>query len=98
MNGRDEIETLAQRFKAMGDPTRLAILGMLRECDDSLCACEIECCFQLSQPTISHHLRQLKEAGLVEAERRGTWMHFRIASDGIEAIERFVRGFERTPR
>lgn len=88
----EAVEALARRFKVMGDPTRLAILAMLRDADGSLCACEIEASFELSQPTISHHLRQLKAAGLVLAERRGTWMHFEIAPEGVTAIEDFVRG------
>ena len=89
---REQVDALARRFKAMGDPTRLAILVMLRDCDGSLCACDIEASFDLSQPTISHHLRQLKAAGLVHAQRRGSWMHFHLAPEGVEAIEAFVRG------
>lgn len=85
---------LARRFRALGDPTRLAILAMLRDCCGSLCACDIEGRFELSQPTISHHLRQLKAAGLVEVERRGTWMHFRIAPDGLETLSNFLRELE----
>lgn len=88
----EAVESLAKRFKAMGDPTRLAILALLRDADASLCACELEASFQLSQPTISHHLRQLKAAGLIHAERRGSWMHFHLAPEGVEAIETFVTG------
>lgn len=86
----EDVDVLARRFKAMGHPTRLAILAMIRDAEDSLCACEIEASFELSQPTISHHLRQLKDAGLIHAVRRGTWMHFHLAPEGVEALERFV--------
>lgn len=87
-----DVGNLAKRFKAMGDATRLAILGMLRDAAAPLCACEIEQSFDLSQPTISHHLRQLKAAGLLHSERRGTWMYFHLAPEGVEAIDRFVAG------
>ena len=86
-----QVQALARAFKAMGDPTRVAILAMLRDCGDSLCACEIEASFELSQPTISHHLRQLRQAGLVTSERRGSWMHYRLAPEGVDTIESFAR-------
>ncbi|HKK71117.1 MAG TPA: metalloregulator ArsR/SmtB family transcription factor [Candidatus Krumholzibacteria bacterium] len=88
----EPVQALSRAFKAMGDPTRLAILAMLRDCDGSLCACEIEASFDLSQPTISHHLRQLRQAGLVVCERRGSWMHYRLEPESAAAIEGFARG------
>ena len=91
--GRGEPDqALSRTFKAMGDPTRLAILAMLRDCDGSLCACDIEESFDLSQPTISHHLRQLRQAGLVVCERRASWMHYRLEPTSAAAIEDFARG------
>lgn len=91
LSGR-EVASLARRFKAMGDPTRLAMLLALRDCAESLCACEIESGFDLSQPTISHHLRVLKEAGLVESERHASWMYYRISASGLAEVESFVHG------
>ena len=88
----DDVDRLAAQFKALGDPTRLAIVALLRDADAPLCACEIETSFDLSQPTISHHLRQLRGAGLLHAERRGTWMYFHLAPEGIDALDAFVRG------
>jgi ArsR family transcriptional regulator len=64
--------------KALADETRLEILGMLAERTGELCACEIEAHFDLSQPTISHHLKILRQAGLVRATRRGTWQHYSL--------------------
>ena len=89
-----EVTDLAARLKALADPTRLAILLMLRDRGGSLCACEIEAAFDLSQPTISHHLRRLRTAGLVEAERRGSWMHFRVTDGALTAIGDFARSFD----
>jgi ArsR family transcriptional regulator, arsenate/arsenite/antimonite-responsive transcriptional repressor len=74
-----DLTAFASLFKALGDETRLSILGFLRAKQDTLCACEIEGHVKdLSQPTISHHLRLLREAGLVTAERRGTWVYYAI--------------------
>ena len=71
---RDE---LAARLKALADPTRVGIVNRLASCD-CLCVCDLTEAFELSQPTISHHLKILREAGLVEAERRGTWGYYRL--------------------
>jgi ArsR family transcriptional regulator len=71
-----DLAAFATLFKALGDETRLRILGFLLAKGDALCVCHIEDHVkELSQPTISHHLRLLREAGLVTAERRGTWVH-----------------------
>lgn len=80
----------AQRYaplcKIMSDGTRLGIFGLLLAAEAPLCACEIEACFDLSQPTISHHLRLLRESGLVTTERRGTWIHYSLAPAGADMI------------
>jgi ArsR family transcriptional regulator len=73
-------ERLAAQFKALGDPTRLAIVNCLAAYGDT-CVCDFD--VGLSQPTISHHLRVLREAGLVTAERRGTWMHYRLVPEAV---------------
>jgi ArsR family transcriptional regulator len=90
----------AQRFaplcKALGDGTRLGILGLLIASEEPLCACELEACFDLSQPTISHHLRLLREAGLVETERRGTWIHYSLAPAGAALASEFAAWLGRT--
>ncbi len=77
-------EQLAQILKALADPTRLQILAMLKRpgcCSmgpkGGLCACDIEGQLKLSQPTISHHMKVLREAGLVDAEKIGQWMWYR---------------------
>jgi ArsR family transcriptional regulator, arsenate/arsenite/antimonite-responsive transcriptional repressor len=81
----DEFEELSSRFKALSDPTRLAIVNRLAGRGES-CVCELVT-LGLSQPTISHHLRVLREAGLVEvARRRGTWRYYRLVPEAVEAL------------
>ena len=76
----DETRTsaLVVRLKALADPTRLRMLELLAQHDTPICVCEITLQFALHQPTISHHLRLLREAGLVDCERRGTWAYYRL--------------------
>ena len=83
--GRDASEQLAARFKALADPTRVAIVNSLSATDE-VCVCNLTATFDLSQPTISHHLKILREAGLVEASRRGTWSYYRLVPEAIEAL------------
>lgn len=74
-----DLSNFTALFKALGDQTRLDILGFLAAAGDATCACEIEDHVrELSQPTISHHLRLLREAGIVTSERRGTWVYYSI--------------------
>jgi DNA-binding transcriptional ArsR family regulator len=64
-------------LQALADPTRLAIVRQLAA-DSEVCACDFTACCSVSQPTVSHHLRVLREAGLVTSERRGTWIYYRL--------------------
>jgi ArsR family transcriptional regulator len=80
-----ERDALAARFKALADPTRVAIVNVLSAADE-VCVCSLTETFELSQPTISHHLRILREAGLVEASRRGTWAYYRLVPEAIDAL------------
>lgn len=69
---------LAPAFKALGDPVRLQLMSMIASAESGeACVCDLTPAFDLSGPTISHHLRTLREAGLVDAERRGTWVYYR---------------------
>jgi len=78
-------ELLAARFKALADPTRVAIINSLSAADE-VCVCNLTATFDLSQPTISHHLKILREAGLVESSRRGTWAYYRLVPEAIDAL------------
>jgi ArsR family transcriptional regulator len=80
-----ERDELAARFKALADPTRVAIINSLSAAEE-VCVCNLTETFELSQPTISHHLRILREAGLVESSRRGTWAYYRLVPEAIAAL------------
>jgi ArsR family transcriptional regulator, arsenate/arsenite/antimonite-responsive transcriptional repressor len=80
-----ERDQLAARFKALADPTRVAIVNVLSAADE-VCVCNLTETFELSQPTISHHLKILREAGLVESSRRGTWAYYRLVPEAISAL------------
>jgi ArsR family transcriptional regulator, arsenate/arsenite/antimonite-responsive transcriptional repressor len=74
----DRAGDLAGAFKALGDPVRLRLLSMIvSAADGEICVCELSEAFPLTGPTISHHLRILREAGLVRGARRGTWVYYR---------------------
>jgi ArsR family transcriptional regulator len=67
---------LAAMFKALGDPVRLRLLSLITSHGGEVCVCDLSVPFDLSGPTISHHLKVLREAGLVDCERRGTWVYY----------------------
>ena len=87
----DAREELAARFKALADPTRVAIVNRLAAAPE-VCVCDLTASFNLSQPTISHHLRILREAGLVEASRRGTWAYYRLVPEAIAELRATLGG------
>jgi ArsR family transcriptional regulator, arsenate/arsenite/antimonite-responsive transcriptional repressor len=90
-----EFEDLSARFKALADPTRLAIVNRLASRGDS-CVCEFNS-LGLAQPTISHHLRILREAGLIEvSHKRKTWVFYRLVPEAVEALA-FALGGARAP-
>lgn len=67
---------MAKMFKALGDPVRLRLLSLITSADGEACVCDLTTAFELTGPTISHHLKVLREAGLVDCERRGTWVYY----------------------
>lgn len=84
----DESRTVAlvTRLKALADSTRLRMLELLATRDTPICVCEITPLFELHQPTISHHLRLLREAGLVDCERRGVWAYYWATEAGKRSL------------
>src|ERR687887_2536305 len=88
---RRQAADLAARFRALGDPTRIAIVNRLAGAGE-VCVCELTAEFELSQPTISHHLRLLREAGLVDVERRGTWAYYRLVPEAVEGLRTALGG------
>ncbi len=71
----------AALFRALADPHRLTMLATLARAADEVCVCDFTAELPLNQPTVSHHLKILREAGLVTNERRGTWVYYRLAAD-----------------
>ena len=86
-----EAEELAARFKALADPTRVAIVNRLSSADE-VCVCDLTAAFDLSQPTISHHLRILRDVGLAESSRRGTWAYYRLVPEAVAALRGALGG------
>lgn len=80
-----QAEQVAGLLKALADPVRLRLMSMIASSDET-CVCELTDTFDVSQPTISHHLRVLREAGLVDSERRGTWVYYWAQPDALRAL------------
>lgn len=83
---------LARLFKALGDPVRLRLMSMIasRGRGGEVCVCELTPAFDLSQPTISHHLKLLRQAGLIDCERRGTWVYYRVLPGVLDELAAFL--------
>ncbi|MFI5067713.1 MAG: ArsR/SmtB family transcription factor [Streptosporangiales bacterium] len=78
---------LAQVFKALGDPVRLRLVSLIgAHQGGEVCVCELVTAFQLTQPTISHHLKVLREAGIIDSERRGTWVYYWLVPAVLERM------------
>ena len=86
-----EAETYAAWFKALADPTRIRILNLLAQSHKPVCVCDITDQFPLGQPTISHHLKVLRDVRFVVAERRGTFMHYRVNQACLAALPEAAR-------
>jgi ArsR family transcriptional regulator len=83
LTGEQAVE-LARVFKAMGDPVRLRLLSLIAShAGGEACVCDLSEVFELSGPTISHHLKVLREAGLITGERRGTWIYYRVRPEAL---------------
>jgi ArsR family transcriptional regulator, arsenate/arsenite/antimonite-responsive transcriptional repressor len=82
-----EADVLARVFKALADPVRLRLLSMIATAEGGeACVCDLAAGFQITGPTISHHLKVLREAGLIEGDRRGTWIYYRAVPTTVEAV------------
>jgi ArsR family transcriptional regulator, arsenate/arsenite/antimonite-responsive transcriptional repressor len=82
----EEASATAELFKALSDPARVRIVNVLATSEEPVCACEFEPALALSQPTVSHHLKKLLEAGLLEREQRGKWAYFSLRRDAVEKL------------
>jgi ArsR family transcriptional regulator len=81
----EQAEKVAGLLKALADPIRLRLMSLIAASEET-CVCDLTAPFDVSQPTISHHLRVLREAGLVDCERRGTWVWYRAQRDALDAV------------
>jgi ArsR family transcriptional regulator, arsenate/arsenite/antimonite-responsive transcriptional repressor len=81
----------AALFKALADPHRLTMLATLARATDEVCVCDFTGGLPLEQPTVSHHLRILRDAALVSCERRGTWVYYRLAADAGNRLDAALR-------
>lgn len=84
---RKDFEPAAALLKAIADPYRLTMLATLAASEQEVCVCDFTDALPLNQPTVSHHLRILREAGLVECERRGTWVYYQLAKDAFARLD-----------
>ena len=82
----EEAEATAELFKALGDPARVRLVNLLAQGDGAVCMCELIEPVGLSQPTVSHHMKKLVEAGLVEREQRGKWAYFSLRRGAVEKL------------
>ncbi|WP_435819714.1 ArsR/SmtB family transcription factor [Micromonospora taraxaci] len=81
----EQAAVVAPMFKALGDPVRLRLMSMIASVPE-MCVCDLTPAFDLSGPTISHHLKVLREAGLVDSERRGTWVWYRVQPEAFRQL------------
>jgi ArsR family transcriptional regulator len=81
----DAARELAATFKALADPTRVAIVNRLA-CGEECCVCDLTPVLGLAQPTVSHHLAILRDAGLIEADRRGKWSYYRLVPRAFDRL------------
>jgi ArsR family transcriptional regulator, arsenate/arsenite/antimonite-responsive transcriptional repressor len=87
---REQAQRMAQVAKALGDPVRLQLVDVLRKHAGRVCVCELVPLFDLSQPTVSHHLKVLREAGIVGSERQGLWAYYFVIPDGLKELSTWL--------
>lgn len=87
--GQEEAGRYAAVLKALSDPHRLRMLALIaaQPPEEALCACDVEDGFDLSQPTISHHLKVLREAGLITVTKRGLWHYYTLRPEGLRPVQ-----------
>jgi ArsR family transcriptional regulator len=84
------VAELSATLKALADPVRLQLVGVLRRHAGHVCVCDLETLFPISQPTLSHHLRKLREAGLVGVERRGQWAYYYVIPESLKELSAWL--------
>lgn len=90
--GSEAAAEFATAFKALGDPVRLRLLSLIASRPgEEVCVCELTPQFEQSQPTISHHLKVLREAGLIDCERRGTWVYYWVLPQALQRLSALLQ-------
>ena len=84
--GRADAARLAGIAKALGDPVRLQLVDVLRRHAGKVCVCELVPLFDISQPTLSHHLKKLRDAGIVDSERQGLWAYYYVVPGALDEL------------
>jgi ArsR family transcriptional regulator, arsenate/arsenite/antimonite-responsive transcriptional repressor len=87
---RVEAERLATMAKALGDPIRLQLVDVLRGHAGKVCVCELTPLFDVGQPTVSHHLKVLRDSGIVDSERRGLWAYYYVVPDALKELSTWL--------
>ena len=87
---RDEAARMSQVAKALGDPVRLQLVDVLRRHAGKVCVCELVPLFDLAQPTVSHHLKVLRQAGIVGSEREGLWAYYYVIPDALKELSAWL--------
>jgi ArsR family transcriptional regulator len=87
---RAEAERLAEVAKALGDPVRMQLVDVLRKHAGKVCVCELVPLFDLSQPTVSHHLKKLRDAGIVGSERKGLWAYYYVEPEALDELSAWL--------
>lgn len=88
---REQAERMAVIAKALGDPIRMQLIDVLRKNAGKVCVCELVPLFELSQPTVSHHLKVLRDAGIVGSERRGLWAYYYVEPDAVKELSAWLK-------
>ena len=87
---RAQAERMGVVAKALGDPVRIQLVDVLRKHAGKVCVCELVPLFDLSQPTVSHHLKVLRDAGVVDSERRGLWAYYYVRPEALEELSTWL--------
>jgi ArsR family transcriptional regulator, arsenate/arsenite/antimonite-responsive transcriptional repressor len=87
---REEAERMAAIAKALADPVRVQLVDVLRKHAGKVCVCELVPLFDLSQPTVSHHLKLLRQAGIVDSERRGLWAYYYVKPEALKELSTWL--------
>ena len=95
---RRQAERMAAVAKALGDPIRLQLVDVLRKHAGKVCVCELTPLFDVGQPTVSHHLKVLRDAGIVDSERRGLWAYYYVLPESLGELSEWLPSKQRRPR